>query len=107
MRWDPGGFAARESAERAAAHLPPASRLATITGEAGPVDDALTLLAPPDAAEVLGPGAGRRRRGPGRASGCRAAQGPELSRALLELQRVRSARKLDAVRVQVDPGVAL
>ena len=31
------------------------------------------------------------------------AQGADLSRALLELQRVRSARKLDAVRVQVDP----
>ena len=31
------------------------------------------------------------------------AQGAELSQALLELQRIRSARKLDAVRVQVDP----
>ena len=31
------------------------------------------------------------------------AQGAALSQALLELQRVRSARKLDAVRVQVDP----
>ncbi len=102
VRWDPGGFAARESAERAAAHLPPASRLATITGEAGPVDDALTLLAPPEAAEILGPV-------PVDDEEVRVvlrvprAQGPELSRALLELQRVRSARKLDAVRVQVDP----
>jgi primosomal protein N' (replication factor Y) len=31
------------------------------------------------------------------------AQGPALSRALGEVQRVRSARKLDAVRIQVDP----
>ena len=31
------------------------------------------------------------------------AHGAELSRALGELQRVRSARKLDAVRIQVDP----
>jgi primosomal protein N' (replication factor Y) len=31
------------------------------------------------------------------------AQGAALSRALGELQRVRSARKLDAVRIQVDP----
>ena len=31
------------------------------------------------------------------------AHGVDLSRALGELQRVRSARKLDAVRIQVDP----
>ena len=31
------------------------------------------------------------------------AHGAALSAALLELQRVRSARKLDPVRVQVDP----
>jgi primosomal protein N' (replication factor Y) len=102
VRWDPGGFAAREAAERASAHLPPASRLATISGEPGAVDDALTLMAPPDGAEVLGPvpvGDDEARvvvRVP-------RARGADLSRALLELQRVRSARKLDAVRVQVDP----
>jgi primosomal protein N' (replication factor Y) len=102
VRWDLAGFAAREAAERASAHLPPASRLATITGEPGAVDDALTLLAPPPQTERLGPvphGAGEVRavlRVP-------RAMGAELSRALLELQRVRSARKLDAVRVQVDP----
>ncbi len=55
VRWDPGGFAAREAGERASAHLPPASRLATITGEPGALDDALTLLSPPPAAETLGP----------------------------------------------------
>ncbi len=84
------------------AHLPPASRLATITGEPGAVDDALTLLAAPPSAEVLGPvdiGEGE----------CRVvvrvprAHGADLSRALGELQRVRSSRKLDAVRIQVDP----
>jgi primosomal protein N' (replication factor Y) (superfamily II helicase) len=102
VRWDLSGFAARESAERASAHLPPASRLATITGDPGAVDDALTLLAPPASAEVLGPV-------PVADDEVRVvvrvprAQGPALSAALLELQRVRSARKLDAVRVQVDP----
>jgi len=102
VRWDPGSFAAREAAERAAAHLPPASRLATITGEAGAVDDALTLLDAPAGAEILGPvpiGDGEHRvvvRAP-------RAHAAALSRALGELQRVRSARKLDAVRVQVDP----
>lgn len=102
VRWDPAGFAARETEQRLEAHLPPASRLATITGEAGAVDDALTLLDPPLGAEVLGPvdlGEGESRvvvrvpRG----------QGSELSHALGQLQRVRSSRKLDAVRIQVDP----
>jgi primosomal protein N' (replication factor Y) len=103
VRWDPGGFAAREAAERAAAHLPPASRLATITGDAGAVDDALTLLDAPASAETLGPvpvGDGEHRavvRVP-------RAHAAALSRALGELQRVRSARKLDAVRIQVGPA---
>lgn len=102
VRWDQAGFAARETAERKEAHLPPASRLATITGEPGAVDDALTLLEAPEAAEVLGPvetGEGESRvviRVP-------RAQGGLLSRALGDLQRMRSSRKLDAVRIQVDP----
>ncbi len=102
VRWDVAGFAAREAAERASAHLPPASRLATISGDPGAVDDALTLLAPPAGAETLGPvgvGEGEARvvvRVPRRL-------GVQLSHALLEMQRVRSARKLDPVRVQVDP----
>jgi primosomal protein N' (replication factor Y) len=102
VRWDPGGFAARETTQRMEAHLPPASRLATITGEPGAVDDALTLLAAPPSAEVLGPvdvADGESRvvvRVP-------RAHGTELSASLLELQRLRSSRKLDAVRIQVDP----
>jgi len=88
--------------QRREAHLPPSSRLASLTGEPGALDDAVTLLDLPGSAEVLGPapvGEGRERvvvrvpRG----------QGAALSAALVELQRVRSARKLDAVRVQVDP----
>jgi primosomal protein N' (replication factor Y) len=102
VRWDPAGFARREAESRADAHLPPASRLATITGEPGAVDDALTLLDQPPGTEVLGPvevDDGESRvvvrvpRGHGSA----------LSRALGEVQRVRSARKLDPVRIQVDP----
>ncbi|WP_158647964.1 primosomal protein N' [Nocardioides houyundeii] len=102
VRWDPAGFAAREVEQRRQAHLPPAVRLATVTGEPGAVDDALTLLALPAVAEVLGPvpvGESEVRlvvRAP-------RSQGGALSAALLELQRVRSARKLEAVRIQVDP----
>ena len=102
VRWDPAGFARREAATRSEAHLPPGSRLATITGDPGAVDDALTLLDQPPGTEVLGPvevEGGESRlvvrvpRGHGSA----------LSRALGEVQRLRSARKLDPVRIQVDP----
>jgi primosomal protein N' (replication factor Y) len=102
VRWDPSGFARREAESRAGAHLPPASRLATITGEAGAVDEALTLLERPVGCEVLGPvpvGDDQVRavvRAP-------RAQAVALSRALGEVLRVRSARKLDPVRIQVDP----
>jgi primosomal protein N' (replication factor Y) len=102
VRWDPAGFAEREAASRAEAHLPPASRLATITGEPGAVDDVLTLLDRPDGTEVLGPVEhGDESRVVVRVP---RAHGAALSRALGEVQRVRSARKLDAVRVQVDPS---
>jgi primosomal protein N' (replication factor Y) len=105
VRWDPGGFALREMAERQSAHLPPASRIATISGSPGAVDDALTLLQLPEAAELLGPASVEG----GTEVESRAvvrvprASGAALSEALGELQRIRSARKLDAVRVQVDP----
>ncbi len=103
VRWDPAGFARREAEERAAAHLPPAARIATLAGDLGALDDALHLLDLPDGAEVLGPvpvPVGDEHRVVLRVPWSR---GPELSRALGDLQRLRSARKLDPVRVQVDP----
>jgi primosomal protein N' (replication factor Y) len=102
VRWDPAGFAERELADRQSAHLPPASRLATITGSPGALDDALTLLALPEGAELLGPvPVGDELRALVRVP---RTAGAALSAALLELQRLRSARKLDPVRVQVDPA---
>lgn len=105
VRWDQPGFAERETRERQLAHLPPASRLATITGSPGAVDDAVTLLSAPAALEVLGPVAlGDPSRQESRVVlRVPRARATELSGALVELQRVRAARKLDAVRVQVDP----
>jgi len=84
------------------AHLTPAARLATITGPAEAVTEALAALHLPRLAEVLGPvdvdeSTARvvvrttRERGAG------------LSKALVELQAGRSTRKLPPVRVQVDP----
>lgn len=103
VRWDPAGFAAREAQERREAHLPPAARVATVTGEPEAVDGAMALLRLPEPTDVLGPvphgDQGEVRtvvRVPRRLA-------PELSRALGEMQRQRSARKLAAVRVQVDP----
>jgi primosomal protein N' (replication factor Y) len=102
VRWDLPGFAARETAERVAAHLPPASRLATISGAPGAVDDAVTLLDAPPGAEVLGPVASGDEESRVVVRVPRA-QGSALSRSLGDLQRLRSSRKLEAVRIQVDP----
>ncbi|GAB2769546.1 primosomal protein N' [Nocardioides salsibiostraticola] len=103
VRWDHSGFAERETHERAEAHLPPASRLVTITGDPGAVDDVVTLLDRPVDAEILGPV--RVDEGEDRVVvRVPRAQGGALSRALGEVQRVRSGRKLDAVRIRVDPG---
>ncbi|HLN77056.1 MAG TPA: primosomal protein N' [Nocardioidaceae bacterium] len=112
LRWDPGGFAQRELADRQSAHLPPASRLVTLTGTAEAVEEALVGLALPEGAEVLGPVAVEERPGGHPALEepqvrlvvrVPRSQGAALSRALVELQGVRDAKKLEAVRVQVDP----
>jgi primosomal protein N' (replication factor Y) len=55
VRWDPGGFAARELAERAELAFPPAWVLASLDGPADAVDSFLAHLALPSGAEVLGP----------------------------------------------------
>ncbi len=113
VRWDPAGFAQREAEERRTAHLPPASRLAVLRGVEDAVESALAELRLPAGAEVLGPVPDPVT--PGRPPAADEAErlrlvvrvprrsGPELSRALLELQGVRSARKLPPLRVQVDP----
>jgi primosomal protein N' (replication factor Y) len=113
LRWDPAGYAQRELADRQSAHLPPASRLATLTGSAEAVTGVLDTLALPDGAEVLGPVPVEDRPGPPTAGDIPAqvravvrvprARGAELSRALVEMQGVRDAKKLEPVRVQVDP----
>ncbi len=109
MRWDPGGLARREIDERASAHLPPASRVATVTGEPDDLEAALARLRLPAGAEVLGPV-------PVEARDARDEEqvryvvrvprvsGPGLSAALQRLQAQRSAHKLAHLRVEVDPA---
>jgi primosomal protein N' (replication factor Y) len=103
VRWDHAGFARRETAERRDAHLPPASRIATVTGPVDQLDAAVRALHLPDGAEVLGPvpveDADLRRyvvRVPRRS-------GPALSSTLQRMQAERSARKEPHLRVEVDP----
>jgi primosomal protein N' (replication factor Y) len=111
VRWDPAGFAAREMAERQSAHLPPASRLATVTGAEDDVEAAVAALGLPAGAEVLGPVPVPRTSAPAPDEPVEVravvrvprAAGAALSRSLREMQGVRDARKLAPVRVQVDP----
>ncbi len=103
VRWDPAGFAVREAEERWEARLPPAARLATVVGPPGALDDLQALLALPESAEVLGPVPTSDPDVERLVLRVPRAQGGELARALGEAQRLRSARKLDPVRIQVDP----
>jgi primosomal protein N' (replication factor Y) len=55
VRWDPAGFAARELAERAELALPPAVRVASLTGTREAVQAVVDRLDLPPGADVLGP----------------------------------------------------
>ena len=109
LRWQPRWHAERETAERSALHLPPAARMAAVSGAPAAVHELLELTPLPDGAELLGPvpdPAGSRDgsvvermliRVPRRFGG-------ELATALKHAAAQRSARKApDAVRVELDP----
>ena len=55
MRWDPAWFAERELEERRELSLPPASRLAVLTGARPPLEAATAELDLPATASLLGP----------------------------------------------------
>ncbi len=112
VRWDPGGFAGREADERRSAHLPPASRLAVVSGAEDAVEAAVAALRLPAGAELLGPVPEPPPPGQRPADELPTVRvvvrvprrwGAALSRALVEMQGVRSAKKLTSVRVRVDP----
>ncbi len=103
VRWDAGGFAGRELAERGELGFPPACRFASLTGAPAAVADFVAAAHLPPTAEPLGPvaaGDGAERlllRVP-------RPDGLALARALHAAAAVRSARKApDPVRVQLDP----
>jgi len=116
LRWDPAGFADRELDERSEARLPPAWRLAELTGPAAAVADLLERSELPPGSDVLGPfPTSAHPSSPGRPDDghadavralvrCRLTEGLALSRALREAAGVRSARREPgSVRVRIDP----
>jgi primosomal protein N' (replication factor Y) len=103
VRWDPGGAAARELAERGELGFPPACRMASLTGPADAVAELLAGAKLPDGAQVVGPVpvADGHERVLVRVS---RAQGAELARRLKTAAAGRSARRsAQPVRIQLDP----
>ncbi|NUU17682.1 primosomal protein N' [Cellulomonas humilata] len=110
VRWDPAGYASRELAERAELALPPAVRIAAVTGPRDAVDTLLARLDVPDA-EILGPvPVGAAEEGalePDVRALVRVprSSGAPLARSLAASLAVRSARREGGtVRVQLDPA---
>jgi len=101
VRWSPEGFATRELEERRTARLPPAARVAEVTGPPEAVADLLARLRQPST--VLGPV-------PVDEETVRAvlkvprSAGADLARDLHEAQAARATKKLPGtVRIQIDP----
>jgi primosomal protein N' (replication factor Y) len=106
LRWQPRWHAERELEDRRALHLPPAGRMAALTGPTEAVNEMLASASLPPAAEVLGPvpapdGEPDAERILIRVPRVR---GQELATALKAAQAIRSARKAPgSVRVEMDP----
>jgi primosomal protein N' (replication factor Y) len=123
VRWDPGWLAARELADRRELGLPPAARVAELTGSRRALEEALTQLDLPPSAQVLGPlplpvPGGEPRPAAGARAATPAARRPDhrvlvrapladtsaLTSSLVALKAYRSARKeAEVVTVRVDP----
>jgi primosomal protein N' (replication factor Y) len=105
LRLDPAGFASRELADRALAHLPPAFRLASLQGEAAALAEVEAQLAAASWVERLGPTAD-----PGDPDQarlilrCPAAQGRDLAGLVRGLAQARSGAKTPgAISWRLDP----
>lgn len=109
VRWDPAGYASRELAERSELALPPAVRMASVTGPRDAVDTLVSRLDLADA-EILGPvpvdAADHDALEPAVRALVRVPRtgGAALARALAASLAVRSARREGGtLRVQMDP----
>ena len=102
IRWDPAGAAERELAERAALRFPPAVRMAGVEGPPAAVAELLATLPESVRTDVLGPVPldDDRERLLLRVS---RTAGAELAAALKAAAGVRSARKAEPVRIELDP----
>jgi primosomal protein N' (replication factor Y) len=115
LRWHPRWHADRELEERRTLHLPPAGRMAALTGAANAIRELLDDLPLPAGAEVLGPVPVVGRLPSGMTNDETAermlvrvprAQGTELAAGLKAAQAGRSARKaVGSVRVELDPAI--
>ncbi|HEV3169015.1 MAG TPA: primosomal protein N' [Actinocrinis sp.] len=119
VRWDPGGFARRELADRAELGYPPAARIAELAAPYPALAELLEAVhgvqaqgVPlPQDADILGPtplAAGRDADGPDAAYRalirCSRTGGRALAEALKAAQGARSTRKAPVhVRVRIDP----
>jgi primosomal protein N' (replication factor Y) (superfamily II helicase) len=114
VRVDPGGFAARELEERAAARFPPAVTLITVEGSPAALEEFISLAQPPQHTEWLGPVEPDLQGPP--ADGDSGAvihrltvrapltEGAELIRAAKEAAAIRTARKSEgSLRIKVNP----
>jgi len=120
LRWQPRWHADRELGERRELHLPPAGRMAALTGDAAAIAELLASVELPDAAEILGPvpavglavGSARSRGASDDEATERMlvrvprAEGQALAAAMKIGQAARSARKAaGVVRVELDPAI--
>lgn len=103
IRHDPAGFAQRELEQRLQVSLPPAVRLAALTGEQADIDEALAMLEQNSKFLVRGPVPGRDNQVRMLVS-CDRKQGVELAAQLKAMTVARSAKhKGGSVNVRIDP----
>jgi primosomal protein N' (replication factor Y) (superfamily II helicase) len=113
VRVDPGGFAARELGERAAARFPPAVTMITVEGPHDALEEFNSLTQQASPVEMLGP-VDLDTPGPTVENSAAAIQrlvlraplsaGPQLIRAAKEAAAIRSARKSSGpLRIRVNP----
>jgi primosomal protein N' (replication factor Y) len=106
IRWQPRWHADRELDDRRALHLPPAGRMAAITGTPAAVAEILSLAELPPGAEVLGPVEVVAATAPAERVLVRVPRvsGSALAASLKAAQAIRSARKSrEPAKVELDP----